>query len=81
MGDDGLARAVLPAHAPSDGDTVFGVATGQRPLEDPHHVAELGHAATLVMARAIARGVFAATALPVPGAQRAWHDRFGHLVA
>ncbi len=38
---------------------------------------ELGHLAALVTARAIARGVYEATALPVPGAQQAWRDRFG----
>jgi L-aminopeptidase/D-esterase-like protein len=77
MADDGLARAVLPAHAPSDGDTVFAAATGRRPLADPRHLTELGHAATLVMARAIARGVFEATTLPAAVAQPAWRDRFG----
>jgi D-aminopeptidase len=30
-----------------------------------------------VVARAIARGVYAATALPFPGALPAWQDRFG----
>jgi hypothetical protein len=30
-----------------------------------------------VVARAIARGVHAATALPLPGALPAWQDRFG----
>ncbi|CAG6391169.1 putative D-stereospecific aminopeptidase [Actinacidiphila cocklensis] len=29
---DGLARAVRPAHLLSDGDTVFAMATGRRPL-------------------------------------------------
>ncbi|PHK95307.1 peptidase T4 [Pseudoroseomonas rhizosphaerae] len=74
MADDGLARAVLPAHAPTDGDTVFAAATGARPGAD---LAALGHLATLVMARAIARGVHAATALPWAGAQPSWRDRFG----
>ena len=78
MAHDGLARAVLPAHAPLDGDTIFAAATCRRPLGDPvAELTELGFAATLVMARAIARGVHAATALPVPGAQPAWRDRFG----
>ena len=78
MANDGLARAVLPAHAPLDGDTIFAAATGQRPLGDAvTALTALGFAATLVMARAIARGVHAATALPVPGAQAAWRDRFG----
>jgi L-aminopeptidase/D-esterase-like protein len=78
MAHDGLARAVLPAHAPLDGDTIFAAATGRRPLGDAlSELTALGFAATLVMARAIARGVHAATALPVPGAQPAWRDRFG----
>ncbi|HTC11960.1 MAG TPA: P1 family peptidase [Acetobacteraceae bacterium] len=77
MANDGLARAVLPAHAPLDGDTIFAAATGARPLGDPlPELTELGYAATLVMARAIARGVYEATALPVPDAQPAWRDRF-----
>jgi L-aminopeptidase/D-esterase-like protein len=77
MAHDGLARAVLPAHAPLDGDTIFAASTGMRPLAQPApELTELGHAATLVMARAIARGVHAADALPVPSAQRSWRDRF-----
>jgi L-aminopeptidase/D-esterase-like protein len=78
MAHDGLARAVLPAHAPTDGDTIFAAATGARPLADePRELTEIGHAATLVMARAIARGVYEATSLPVTGAQRSWRERFG----
>jgi L-aminopeptidase/D-esterase-like protein len=77
MAHDGLARAVLPSHAPLDGDTMYGAATGLRPLADPiRELTEIGHAATLVMARAIARGVYEATALDVPDAQRSWRDRF-----
>ena len=77
MAHDGLARAVLPAHAPLDGDTMFAAATGMRPLKDPvRELTELGHLATQVTARAIARGVYEATALPVPGAQPSWRDRF-----
>jgi L-aminopeptidase/D-esterase-like protein len=73
MAHDGLARAVLPAHAPLDGDTIYAASTGLQPLVDAAwDLTHLGHAATLVMARAIARGVYQATALPVPGAQRSW---------
>lgn len=75
MAHDGLARAVLPAHAPLDGDTVFSAATGARPLASPRDLTELGHAATSVFARAVARGVFEATSFP--GGQAAWRDRFG----
>lgn len=41
---------------------------------------ELCHLATTVMARAIARGVYEATALPVADAQPAWRDRFSRRV-
>lgn len=76
MAHDGLARALLPAHLPSDGDTIFSAATGRTPLSGPLAFAELCHIATLTMARAVARGVFEATALPAPGAQAAWKDRW-----
>lgn len=77
MAQDGLARAVLPAHAPLDGDTIFGASTCRRPLRVPVlELTELGHFATLTMARAIARGVYEATALPVPDAQPSWQDLF-----
>jgi len=78
MAHDGLARAVLPAHAPMDGDTIFAAATGTRPAVNPiQDLTELGHAAGLVMARAIARGVYEATALPIAGAQKSWREFFG----
>ena len=78
MADDGLARAILPAHAPNDGDTVFAAATGRRLLQDPlRELTELGHVAGVVMARAIARAVFEATSLPFPNALPSWRDRFG----
>jgi L-aminopeptidase/D-esterase-like protein len=75
MAHDGLARAVLPAHLPGDGDTIFSASTGRKPLDDMTAFAEICHLATLVTARAVARGVYEATALPVPGAQGAWRDR------
>lgn len=76
MADDGLARAIRPAHAPMDGDTVFAVATQRRPLS-AGGLTELGQLAADCLARAIARGVYAAEALPFPGALPAWRDRFG----
>lgn len=63
---DGLARAIVPAHTPMDGDLIFTAATGTRPLADP--VVDpllLGHAAAVCVARAIARAVYHAT--PAPG--------------
>ncbi|ALK10019.1 P1 family peptidase [Blastochloris viridis] len=78
MAQDGLARALFPIHTPLDGDTVFAAATGRRALSDPvYGLARLGSAAALALARASARAVFAATALPFEGALPAWRDRFG----
>lgn len=68
MAQDGLARAIRPAHAPFDGDIVFALSTARRPAPKdaprPLLVARLGAAAADVVARAIARGVFASHASP-----------------
>ena len=75
MADDGLARAIRPAHAPMDGDTVFAVATLRKPMRDDiYDLTEIGLAAADCLARAIARGVYEARALPFPGALPAWKD-------
>ncbi|WP_299209966.1 P1 family peptidase [uncultured Tateyamaria sp.] len=58
---DGIARACVPAHSPSDGDLVFSVSTSARPMTTPRDLALIGHAAALCLSRAIARGVYAAT--------------------
>ena len=70
---DGLARAVRPAHSMFDGDTVFAVATRARPLapaESP--LGPMARAAALdrlcaaaaeVFARAVVHGVLSATPL------------------
>ena len=73
----GFARAIYPVHAPLDGDVLFAAATCEKPVDPLVGLTELGMVAANVVARAIARGVFAATALPFPGAQPAWKDRFG----
>ena len=73
----GFARAIYPVHAPMDGDVVFAAATGEKPIDPLVGLTELGMIAANVVSRAIARGVFAATALPFPGALPAWKDRFG----
>ena len=78
MAQDGLARAIRPVHTPLDGDVVFAAATGARPLGDPIvALAELGAVAADVLARAVARGVYEATALPFTPALPSWRDRFG----
>jgi len=73
----GFARAIYPVHAPLDGDVLFAAATGEKPVDPLVGLTELGMVAANVVARAIARGVFTATALPFAGALPAWQDRFG----
>ena len=77
MADDGLARAIRPAHAPMDGDTVIAVATLAKPMTHIAHLTEIGMAAGDCLSRAIARGVYEARALPFAKALPAWRDRFG----
>ncbi len=62
MASDGMARAIRPAHTPFDGDIVFAVATGKRPISEPRQreVMRLGNIAGDCLARAIARGVYEA---------------------
>ncbi|MFL9828426.1 P1 family peptidase [Rhodoplanes sp. SY1] len=77
MAQDGFATALYPVHTPLDGDIVFAAATGRVALPDPvFALARLGAVAAQVVARAIARGVFEATALPFPDALPAYRDRF-----
>jgi D-aminopeptidase len=77
MAQDGLARAIYPVHTPLDGDVVFSAATGAYPLADPYYgMAELGMVTANVLARAIARGVYEASALPFPDAPPSWKDKF-----
>ena len=73
----GMARAIYPVHAPTDGDTVFAAATCEKKIDPVYGLTELGAIAANVLARAIARGVFTATKLPFAGALPAWKDRFG----
>ena len=78
MAQSGMSRAIYPVHTPLDGDVVFAAAMGDKPLPDPvYGLSELGMLAANVLARAIARGVYAATALPFPGALPSWQDKFG----
>lgn len=60
MAQDGLARAIRPVHTPYDGDVVFAIGTGQRPVKGPIDVFRIGALAADCLARAVARGVYAA---------------------
>ncbi len=80
MAQDGLGRAIRPAHTMFDGDTIFCLATGKKPLPEvqgffaaPQALAltELGAAAADCFARAVIKAVLAAESL---GAMKAWRD-------
>jgi len=63
MADDGLGRALRPVHTPYDGDTVFALSTGRKPLADLAMLTLVGHMAADCLARAVARGVYEAETL------------------
>lgn len=73
MASAGVARAVRPVFAPFDGDVVFALSTAARALPEPRPLAlaRLGSLAADCLARAIARGVYAAESV---GAHTAWRD-------
>jgi L-aminopeptidase/D-esterase-like protein len=58
MAHDGLARTIYPVHTPSDGDTIFAVATGALAARANHGA--IGALAAEVMARAVLRAVMSA---------------------
>ena len=61
---DGMARAIVPSHTPLDGDLVFGVATGEGTPVDQEHFRAIAAAGAVCLSRAIARGVYEASAAP-----------------
>jgi L-aminopeptidase/D-esterase-like protein len=62
MAHDGLARAIVPAHTPSDGDTLFAVGTGS--LAGEPNVGAIGALAAEAVSDAIVRAVRLARGLP-----------------
>ena len=75
MAADGFARALRPVHTPFDGDLVYAVSTGLKPLRVPGPLAvlELGALAADTLSRAIARGVYEAETL---GGICSYRDRY-----
>ncbi|MFI0239791.1 P1 family peptidase [Streptomyces sp. NPDC016845] len=75
---DGIARAVRPVHLLNDGDTVFAVATGARPLDAANSLAlnEILAAGADLVTRAIVRAVRAAESVNGPGGT---HLSYGDL--
>jgi L-aminopeptidase/D-esterase-like protein len=74
MAQDGLARAIRPAHTPLDGDTVFALSTGDGPAVGPTELLKLGNAAADCLSRAIMRAVVAAEPL---GGFPSWRQLWG----
>ena len=61
-----------------DGDVVFAASTAAQESSpaSAEQLAQLCHTASDVLARAVARGVYEATALPFAGALPAYRDKF-----
>ena len=87
---DGMARALWPAHTPIDGDAVFAMSTcgweGAGGEGDAGALIDaarerllLGHAAAVCVARAIARAVYEARPAP-RDVLPTWRERFGRNV-
>jgi D-aminopeptidase len=75
---DGLAHALRPTHSWRDGDIVFAASTERNPRPPSAlELAEIGMIAADTLARAIARAVYEATPLNVPGALPSWREAFG----
>ncbi|MFE4796275.1 P1 family peptidase [Streptomyces sp. NPDC056708] len=79
---DGLARAVRPVHLLTDGDTVFALATGARPLDPQNPIAlnDLLAAGADALTRAIVKAVRAARSVngrPGGGSYPSYSDLYG----
>lgn len=57
MAQDGIARAIRPAHTPLDGDLVFALALGEGKGVDPYTLLRLGAYAADAVTRAVLRAV------------------------
>jgi L-aminopeptidase/D-esterase-like protein len=77
MAQAGMARAIVPAHTPIDGDIVFALSVGERKLANPvFDLAELGTMAASALARAVARGVYEGGGIPGASDVPAYRDAF-----
>jgi L-aminopeptidase/D-esterase-like protein len=74
MAQDGLTRAIRPAHTPFDGDTVFALSTGSGTAVTPDRLTRLGNAAADCLSRAIMRAIVAAEPL---GSYPSWRELYG----
>ncbi|MGH6873614.1 MAG: P1 family peptidase, partial [Aestuariivirgaceae bacterium] len=76
MAHDGLARGARPMHTPFDGDTIFALATGRRPLAEPREktLSHLGSIAADTLTRAIGRALWEAETI---GGLTSYRDYLG----
>ncbi|MEO8827234.1 P1 family peptidase [Lapillicoccus sp.] len=84
LGHDGMARAINPVHTLFDGDTLFALATGDRPAPDLMELFVLMQAAGDCVTRAIGHGLLAAESVDCTAsggvALRSWRDAFPSAV-
>ncbi|MEW1927665.1 P1 family peptidase [Streptomyces sp. NPDC088360] len=83
---DGMARAVRPVHLLNDGDTVFALATGERPLpgaeQSPLALNEILAAGADMVTAAIVRALLAAESVETPGGKfPSYRDLYGNQAA
>ena len=77
LGHDGLARAIRPVHTLLDGDTLFTLASGARPVPDLVGLHALMVAAGDCVTRAVGHALLAATTTAtVEGELRSYRDAF-----
>lgn len=80
IGHDGYARGLKPVHTLFDGDTLFTLATGDRPAPDPVEQTLLMEAGADCVARAIVHALLAATSVDRSAdggtVLRSWSDAF-----
>lgn len=79
-GHDGMARAIDPVHTVFDGDTLFALATGERPAPDVLGLYAVMEAAASCVTRAILHGLLAAESVDCTAAGgvavRSFRDAF-----
>jgi putative pantetheine hydrolase len=66
VAQDGLARAIRPAHSMFDGDTIFGLATGSGPTATPLEFHAILSAAADCFTRAVVHAVLSASSVTTP---------------
>jgi L-aminopeptidase/D-esterase-like protein len=75
VAQDGLARAIRPAHTMADGDTIFAMATGEKEVQVAG-IRALEALAAKVVERAIVKGVLAAKSLGGIPSVSDWRQRW-----